>query len=654
MADEYIAELEQIKSQVEAYDKFLSSGDVQGIEAETVQRDRDSLYNRGVEMAQAGFKASGGDKLRALAQGATFGMGEEIEAGIRAPFSDQTYPEIRDELRTGMETYQKGYPSDSMALEAVGGFAVPGMGAAKVVGQAPSLIGQIGRTVSTGAGMGALSGYGYSDAETLGGQGLDTAKGAAFGGVLGGVLTTLPIAGKYASKAYNKLKQEAPDRASEIVGELMRETGWTQSKIQKALDDLGPEGTLADLDQNLLGRLIAARQKSPEAIGMIDDAYAARQAGAKGRVIGALEDTSGFDVGDYKKIARPSGIDDLGGKVAKKQSEVASKMYGEISARQVPNEGAVAGVLSHERVKPIVRDVLQDMNIPANQIDDVLASEVLPLSLIDKVKKGIDDKSEIARRAGEKNAARTWGDRAKDLREASDVHVPEYAAARKDYAAKSGMLDSAQMGRSITKIKDEALELMPGKLAGMTGNEQQMFKMGALADIAEDVNKSGGAKGTGFAGTKIYGQNDPQKEARLGLLAGDKRDELSSALDRESTFHTTFSLTDPTTGSRTAIYDAASSQADEAANAAGMIMDAASMDFPALARAIKSSGGMSREVATEVARKLTNKSLTGAELNRMFNAGELDKTTLEMLQGLMKGQMRAQGALNPAAGALGG
>jgi len=622
MADEYLQQLGQIKSQVEAYDQFLASGDLSDMEADRVKQDRDSLYQQGVQMAQAGFQATGGDKMRAFGQGATFGLSDEIEAGIRAPFSDQTYPQIRDQIRGEMDVYSGGYPSDALSLEVLGGLAVPGVGAAKIAGKAPSLITQVGRTTGVGTGMGALSGYGYSEADTIPGQLLDTGVGALVGGTLGGIIATLPIAGKYANQAYKKLKQEAPDRANEIIGELVRETGWTESKIRKALNDLGPEGTLADLDHNLLGRLIAARQKSPEAIGIIEDAYTGRQEGARGRIVGALEDASGFGVGDYQKIARPAGKDqfDYGGKVAKERSKSASEMYGQLQGGQVKNEGAVNSVLTHERVKPIVRDVLQDMNIPADQIDDVLDGEIIPLTFIDKVKKRIDDKASAARRTGNDNEARIWGDRAKELRESADAYVPDYAAARGDYAAKSGMLDAAQMGRSITKIKDEALTLMPGKVAGMTKNENQMFKMGALADIAEEVN-AGGAKGTGFPASKILAPNDPQKQARLGLLAGDKADELTGALERESTFHTTYSMTEPTAGSRTAIYDAASSQADEAADAAGAVMSAMSGDMPGLARAIQSSGGMSREVATEVARKLTSKTLTGVDLNRMFKAG---------------------------------
>tara|TARA_R110002020_G_C16289201_1_gene772296 strand:- start:53 stop:2029 length:1977 start_codon:yes stop_codon:yes gene_type:complete len=652
MADQaFYDELQNIKSQVEAFDSILDSGQVSGREAENVQMQRDGAYNRGLEMSRAGFKPSGADQLRMLGQGAAMGFGEEIEAGIRAPFSDQSYTDIRDDIRGGISRYREGYPVDSLALEAIGGLAVPGVGTAGLVGKAPNLVGQLMRTFGVGVGMGALGGAGYSEADTTAGMLLDTSVGAGIGGGLSTALMALPIAGKYASQAYNKLKQESPDRANQIIGELMQETGWTESKIRKALDDLGPEGTLADLDDNLLGRLIASRQKSPEAVTLIDDAYTGRQAGARDRIIGELEDASGFGAGDYQKIARPSDprvFGDQGGKVAKKQAEVANQMYGALQGSTVQNTGRVNSVLNHERVKPIVREVMKDMNIASDRIEDVLDSDVIPLSFIDKVKKRIDDQSQSATQAGEKSAAGMWGGLAKELRESSDEFVPDYALARQDYGAKQGLLDAGELGRGVQKIRDESLELMPGRLAGMSHNEQQMFKMGALSDIAEDVN-AGGTKGTGFPASRIFAPNDPQKEARLSLLAGKKKDQLTGALEREAQFHKTYAMTEPSAGSRTAIFEAASTQADEAADAAGVVMNAMSGDFPALARAIQSSGVMSREVATEVARKLTNKSLTSFDLNKMFKAGEIDQTTLEMLQKIMKGQIMSQGALNPAA-----
>jgi len=162
----------------------------------------------------------GESALRGAAQGASFGFADELTGAGYAlkdkllegkDFTD-SYKKHRDESRANYELAQATNPNAYLAGEVGGGvasLAVPGMGIFNA-GKAATMGGQVARGALSGAGAGALSGAGTSEAD------IDTADfakdvgtSAAIGAGAGGVLSGL---GKYASskaddiKAYLKAK----------------------------------------------------------------------------------------------------------------------------------------------------------------------------------------------------------------------------------------------------------------------------------------------------------------------------------------------------------------------------------------------------------------------------------------------------------------
>jgi len=64
-------------------------------------------------------------KMRALAQGLTFGFADELEAFGKALLNkDVTYEQARDEIRTKVSQYQEAKPGESLAIE-IAGAVVP-------------------------------------------------------------------------------------------------------------------------------------------------------------------------------------------------------------------------------------------------------------------------------------------------------------------------------------------------------------------------------------------------------------------------------------------------------------------------------------------------------------------------------------------------
>jgi hypothetical protein len=149
----------------------------------------------------------------AAISGATWGFGDEIEAGIGAastaltgqvrdaftPGDQKTtfaeefkkaYTGIRDNRRTQSAEYARAHPGAALAAEVAGGFLVPG-----AVGKAGytaagklGLGGPITRGAAVGSVSGGVAGAGYSDAITPGGVVRDATEGVALGAGLGAAL----------------------------------------------------------------------------------------------------------------------------------------------------------------------------------------------------------------------------------------------------------------------------------------------------------------------------------------------------------------------------------------------------------------------------------------------------------------------------------
>lgn len=140
--------------------------------------------------------SAGESAARGLAQGLTFEGADELQAAVRAPFSDRTYAELRDEYRAGDRAAEEEQFGAFLGGNLAGGFAGGAGGAAKAglkgLAKAGALQGaaggfgaaegdalsQVGSTIA-GAGIGALAPVGMRGLEKLGGAAVQAGKGAA-------------------------------------------------------------------------------------------------------------------------------------------------------------------------------------------------------------------------------------------------------------------------------------------------------------------------------------------------------------------------------------------------------------------------------------------------------------------------------------------
>lgn len=154
--------------------------------------------NAPVEKVEGPSKIESG--IRGLAQGATFGLADEVTGAVgslKSLFTDEklgdAYRRERDESRENYDKAEKENPGTYIAGQLASAL-IPGTGALGTIGragEAASIGTKLIGAAKTGAALGGLQGLGSSTADLTKGDvkaaAEDTATGAAIGGVLGGV-----------------------------------------------------------------------------------------------------------------------------------------------------------------------------------------------------------------------------------------------------------------------------------------------------------------------------------------------------------------------------------------------------------------------------------------------------------------------------------
>jgi hypothetical protein len=648
-----VEEIVRLDRQISFLDwKIKESGGEGSGGARSFEQTRQIHKERVKQIQNAGYTPSGADQLRLGAQGLTFNLADEAEARVRSFFPSQpSYDEIVGGIRQRNDQVRTDFPRDALALE-IGGGSIGGAGLIKQAPRAITATGQFLKNVGQGVLGGSVAGYGASDSDTVIGDAVETVQGGGIGGVIAAFISGVPLAGKKLKEIYDGLSQTAPERADEIIGELMRQTGWTEQRVWDELQSLnastgGQNATLADLSPSNLGLTSATVSKSDEALQMADDVYGARQQGGQGRIEERIRETTGVEGNLYEEVYRPSPLKvetDQGGTIAQQRGRLYTQQLEEIKNNDIPLTDELMDLLTHKRIEPQLLKVLGDMNMDRDDLDALLSSGSIKLDVINELKKELDA---LAEEAGSKKQRKLWKDRAREVRTLTDIHVPEYKDMREQFSDLSGVIDSGEQGRRLATTSNEKLEQLARTKEGLNFDESRAFEAGGTASMVEQLKKgAGGTRGTGFAGSKIYSPESGQRQDRLGLLAGDGYDDIMDNLYAESKFHDTFSYLNPKINSKTHSAGAFANKADEAAGAMGAVKSALSGDsLDSAIRVIESFGGMSKNLATEIGTKLMRQDLTRDEIKRMLRRGEIGQDAFEFLSDNLNRDFIMRGAL---------
>lgn len=196
--------------------------------------------------ARAERQTRGAGQIRAAVQGATFGFGEEAEALARSLLpGGRPYAQGVEAARQNLREYRQMAPGEAMALETIGGLAVPGLGGARVARTA-ARGGAVARRLASPAGQavaqGALAGAGSAE-----GGASERLTGAGLGGLLGGTLGTTfgAVATTGAEVAQRGLRfAKAGTRA---IQQALQKANITPEELTRRMAAAGPDETVADI-----------------------------------------------------------------------------------------------------------------------------------------------------------------------------------------------------------------------------------------------------------------------------------------------------------------------------------------------------------------------------------------------------------------------
>lgn len=457
-----------------------------------------------------------------VAQGITFGFGDEIMAGLKT--GGGLWGDYGKELhgqRQAIADAERAHPVWFGAGNVAGALptvAIPGLGAIR----AATLPGKITGSVATGLGTGALVGAGTANGDLA-----DRAKSALAGagiGVLGG-LVALPL-GAAIGAGLGKAAQWVSGRG--ITPAERRVAGAIERDAVSNAPNT-PDAMLADAGPNLQRQAAAIYAMPGPGQGVIRNALAQRAAGASQRVTKALDAAFGAQ----KNL--PATVQQL----MQQRSAAASPLYARAYATQMPWKGAFE--FSATPVGRIVtgtpagRAAFKDAQRLAKNEGVRIDLDHMDIRALDYVKQALDDQITTLQRSGaNKQAAAVTRLRDLLLFDADRIS-PDYAAARAAWAGPSAIKDAVEAGQSAFARAISPDELAQ-ELSRLSPSERDGYVLGARAAVSQIM---GTARNDAAAAFRELGQKGWNRE-KLGLLLGQQQaDDLLRSLDAERAYQAT-------------------------------------------------------------------------------------------------------------------
>lgn len=444
----------------------------------------------------------------AITQGATFGFGDEMGAGVRAGARALTnlaqgkdadlsgnYDRALADIRGREKDFTEEHPVASAAANIVGGLAAGGP-AAKVVSGATSLPRTIGRSALIGAGYGGLGGFGAGEGgfeNRLSSAG----TGAALGGLLG---LALPVVGSGLNRTAGFLSNVSGMRnprtvALDQLGRALERDETAPAAVAFTLADRSkpmaivdaPGNGLATTNTQRLGRVVETIPGRGSA--RAHDFLQERQLGMGERVGGDISAHLSGD--DYHKT-----LDDLD----KARRAAAAPLYDEAYAQPIAWNATVETLLDRPSTRQALararRIAEEEGRDPAGLGLDLDADGNVKLNrtaanmqTLDYVKRGLDDVLETFRDTTTGKLVLDEGGKAIDQTRrhfvsAVDAANPKYAEARRAWGGPTQTMEAARLGRAYARGDAEVTLARFGELSP---GDQDAFRLGVAREMAGKV-----------------------------------------------------------------------------------------------------------------------------------------------------------------------
>jgi hypothetical protein len=505
------------KAPIEHIDKYLKE---EGFTQESFAKALDLVKQAGGKTAEYGAG-------RSLAQGATFGFADELEALAKSLSGQGTYEQNLAALELAKQRYGQQNPKTALATELAGGLPyalVPFLGTAKYAQMAKEAAPLVragvtaGASAVTGALTGALGGAGGAG---VGERMAGAQTGATFGGLVGGAA---PVVSKGVGMAGSKVVdvtsgipvvQQVGKAIGVATGQTVDAANRAKAKLLEALyrDKVSP----ADLE-----KMIAAATKP---VGIVDIA---------GENVKSLADVVQKYPSEARQAAKLALEERATGQGERIQSDISKYLGGftdpfEYTTAIAQRQQKIASPLykaAYDFGEVTDPKVLKFLKLPqfetaAKKAQELLAAEgravdmsMPTVEVLDQVKRGLDVLIFNEIKDGKlSQLGKIYKDKKNEFLAQLDKSVPDYGKARAAYAGEAELLDATKLGKDFYK---QTASEANRTFAALSPSEQEAYKVGALDAVKEKIQT---AKDTADIRKRIFGS--PAERNRVSALFPD-------------------------------------------------------------------------------------------------------------------------------------
>jgi len=503
---------------VDHIDKYLKE---EGFTQESFAKALDLVKKSGGKTAEYGVG-------RSLAQGATFGFADELEALTKSLVGQGTYEQNLAALELAKQKFGQQNPKTALGTEIAGGLPyalLPFLGTARYAQMAreASPLVRAGVTAGASAVTGALTGaLGGAGAAGVGERMAGAQAGGTLGGIVGGaapavtrgigaagsrvvdVTSGIPVVqqvGKAVGLATGQTV-DAANRAKAKLLEAMYRDKVSPADLEKMIAAATKPVGIVDVAGENVRSLADVAQKYPsEARQAAKLALEERGAGQAERIQADISKyLGGFtDPFEYTNA------------IAQRQKQLSSPLYQKAYAYGEVTDPAVLKFLELPQFKKAAKEAQELLAAEGRSVDMSMPT----VEVLDQVKRGLDVliKRETDPFGKMTDLGRIYKNKKNEFLSELDSAVPDFGKARAAFAGEAELLDATKLGKDF--YKQTATEANR-TFAKLSPSEQEAYKVGALDAVKEKIQT---AKDTADIRKRIFGS--PAERNRVSSLFPD-------------------------------------------------------------------------------------------------------------------------------------
>jgi hypothetical protein len=442
------------------------------------------------------------ESARAVGQGVSFGLLDELEAAVRTgSISGPEYERQRNLLREQQKQFGQDAPIIKTGLE-IGGSLIAPLGMARQISRlAPAtqsavigetVLGQVGRGTAIGAATGAASGFGFAEEDA----GSEALVGGIFGGVLGG---SVPIVVKSAGTLIKNVLNsvgigDQETAASKMLASYLKKDNLTPIEAQQALDELRrigvPNPVLADLGKSLNDLAYSAYVVQSGAKGGTESFLVNRMIDQPNDIVRGLVEKAGL----AKNVNGFEYLDAL----TKNQKQKATLAYPQAYSKDISaapfRKYVDRDLFKNAYANAVAKaDALGDKLPP---IEEIRNSQFVSTELLHEIKIGLDQVIDSNTDALTGQMTKYGATVVKVKDEFNDLIKSlndDYKKANAEFSDAAGIKKSFKLGEDYQKLDPKEAA---SKIKNLNPDEKEAFRLGVIADVN---SRLGNFKGGDFS-----------------------------------------------------------------------------------------------------------------------------------------------------------